>query len=373
MWFRLISLSSNDKRHRCVSGDSMMGMAKWGFLSGLVIGGTVATLARKRCSPSSASRSDDPKEEPVSNGFSITLGNPVEQKAFVQEYAKFLIEWRRLQEVTKQVMLGRIINAPDITALVDLPDDDPRVIEAEDRYKADLSAFVLARTAVDDFSELLTLASNGYGTGAMKTLRGMYERVVTSTYVALFPEVSRALVESTWTHSWKVWKRATAIRPDLATAVDEKDVDALRQKAAEAQARHNESICKACKQLIQIHAWTKVDLATMAKKVDDRLTELNLEHVSLSDYYLRCYLQPTALEHATGTSVNEKFEYVDGHWTYKMNTSKERQQAMLFGHALLLLLLGRQNQHFGYALDDLIAPRIKAYGAVWTHVKPGQF
>jgi hypothetical protein len=269
-------------------------------------------------------------------------------------------------------MLNRTITPPDMTALIDLPDDDPRVIEAEDRYKADLSTFVMARIAVDDFSELLTLASNGYGTGAMKTLRGMYERVVTSAYVALFPEVSRALVDSTWTQNWKIWKRATAMKPDLASTVDEQDVELLRKKAADAQARHNESICKTCKQLIQIHAWTKVDLATMAKKVDDRLTELGLEHVSLSDYYLRCYLQPTALEHATGTSVNEKFELVDGHWTYKMDTSGERRQAMLFGHALLLLLLGRQTQHFGYGLDDLIAPRIKAYRAVWSSVKPGE-
>jgi hypothetical protein len=350
----------------------MVSMAKWGFLGGMLVGGMAVAFAHKYLRPAALPKRDAADEDTAANGFSITLGNPIEQAAFVKEHVKFLIEWRQLQEVTKQVMLNRSVAAPDMTALAALPDDDSRVLEAEDRYKADLSTFVMARIAVDDFSELLALSSNGYGTGAMKTLRGMYERVVTSAYVALFPEVSRALVDSTWTQNWKVWKRATEMNPEIASTVDAQDVELLRKKAADAQARHNESICKSCKQLIQIHAWTKVDLATMAKKVDDRLTELGLNHVSLGDYYLRCYLQPTALEHATGTSVNEKFAFVDGHWTYQMDSSRERRQAMLFGHAILLALLGRQNQHFGYALDDLIAPRIKAYRAVWKDVKRGE-
>jgi len=305
-------------------------------------------------------------------GFSITFGNPAEQQMFAREYGGFLIEWRKLQEFIKDVMLNRTINPPDIEPLTNLPDDDPLVLEAEDRYKADISSFMMARIAVDDFSELLTLASNGWGNGTMKTLRGMYERVVTSAYVALFPAVSRAFVDSTWTQQWKVWKRVVALKPNLADEVAGETIELLQQKAAEAQARHEESICKKCKQLIQVHAWTKVDLETMAKKVDERLTELGLEYGSLADYYLHCYLQPTAIEHATGTGVNEKFELVDGQWTYRMDSSKERRQAMMFGHAILLLLLGRQIQHFGYGLEDRLALRVKAFRAVWEHIGPGE-
>jgi hypothetical protein len=110
----------------------------------------------------------------------------------------------------------------------------------------------------------------------------------------------------------------------------------------------------------------------MGKKVDDKLSQLDLPHGSLAAYYLRCYLQPTAIAHATGTSVNERFEMVDGQWTYKMDSSRERQLAMMFGHAILLLLLGRQIQHFDYGLEDRLALRVKAFRKIWELLPPGE-
>ena len=50
----------------------------------------------------------------------------------------------------------------------------------EDKYRTDLIFYTLGRMAVDDFSELVVLAGNGWGIGALKTLRGMYERIVTA-------------------------------------------------------------------------------------------------------------------------------------------------------------------------------------------------
>lgn len=303
-------------------------------------------------------------------GFSITFGDPAAQAQFAQEYRTFLIEWRELQETVKKVMLNHTIGAPDITKFEGLPDEAPEVIAAEDRYKADLSTFVLARTAVDDFSELLILASNGFGVGAFKTLRGMYERIVTSAYVALFPGASRALIDSIWTHRWKVWRRATKLVPELASKVNPGNIDDLKKRAAEAQARLHESVCKECKQIKQIHAWTKVDLSTMAEMVDKKQAENGVEGFSLSNYYLRCYLEPTAMEHATGTSINEKFDFVDGQWTYKMDSSKERRLALFFGHTLLIMLLSLQNDHFEYGLDEELNARVVAYKRVWNATLP---
>lgn len=296
----------------------------------------------------------------------VIFGNPEEHARFYQRYHLFLLEWTHLQETVKEVMLNRLINPPDMTSLKDLPDDDAKVIEAEDRYKADLSCFVLARVSVDDFSELLTLASNGWGNGALKILRGMYEHTVTSEYVALFPAVSRSLVEDTWTHKWRELQRAKVLMPDLVSSLDPNDIEDLKKKAAEAKARKNESFCKSCNQLIEVHSWTKVPLDTMAAKVDERLTELGIDHARIADLYLRCYLQPTALQHASGTCINEKFAFIDGGWTYKMDTSQEVEQAMIHGHSLLLILLGYQNAHFNYGLGEKLKARIAAFRDVWS-------
>ena len=292
--------------------------------------------------------------------FSIRFGDQAMQQSFAEEYAEFLIEYKEVIEAIKAIMLNRVINPSiqdEAAAVADLKDDDPLVLAVEDKYKANIASFILARLAIDEFSEMLVLASNGYGLGAMKILRSMYEKVVTSAYVAQNPEVSRALVDSTWTHRWKVWKLLRRTSPSAGSEVDQNQIDDLEDKASAAQSRLNESICTKCKQIIRVHAWTKVPLSTMAEKVGS----------SLSDLYLLGYQIPTAMAHATGESVNSKMEEgEDGSWTYRMNSSRERSHALCAGHNLLLQLLGRQNEHFGYGLEDLLVPRFEAYKRVWS-------
>jgi hypothetical protein len=110
--------------------------------------------------------------------MSISFGDPAAQQDFVNEYEDFLVEYPHVMEATKVIMLNRTINPSiqeEVDAVADLDDDDPRVIAVEDRYKANIASFILARLAIDEFSAMLVLASNGYGLGALKLLRSMYE------------------------------------------------------------------------------------------------------------------------------------------------------------------------------------------------------
>jgi hypothetical protein len=292
--------------------------------------------------------------------MSMSFGDPAAQQDFVNEYEDFLVEYPHVMEATKAIMLNRTINPSiqeEIDAVADLDDDDPRVIAVEDKYKANIASFILARLAIDEFSEMLVLASNGYGLGALKLLRSMYEKVVTSAYVAANPEVSRALVDSTWTHRWSVWKRLRKVSPSAESGIDPAQIAELERNAADAQTKLNDSVCTKCKQIITVHAWTKVTLLTMAEKVGS----------SLADLYAVGYQIPTSVAHATGESVNSKMEQdPDGSWTYKMNTSRERSHALCTGHNLLLQLLGRQNDHFGYGLENLLVARKEAYMNIWS-------
>src|ERR1700722_1401564 len=52
---------------------------------------------------------------------------------------------------------------------------------------ADKVVFYSGRLAVEDFNEMLVLSGNGYGAGALKLLRGMFERLVTAHYVHTHP------------------------------------------------------------------------------------------------------------------------------------------------------------------------------------------
>ena len=292
--------------------------------------------------------------------LSVRLGDPAVQQSFVEGYSDFLAEYQHLIEAIKSIMLNRVINASiqdEVDAVAHLEDDDPLVLAVEDKYKANIASFILARLAIDEFSEMLVLTSNGYGLGALKILRSMYEKVVTSAYVAENPEVSRALVDSTWVHKWSLWKRLRKVSPSADSGIDPAQIEDLESKAADAQSRLNESICSKCKQIISVHAWTKVTLLTMAEKVG----------TSLADLYAVAYQVPTAVAHATGESVNSKMEQApDGSWTYRMDSSREREHALCAGHNLVLQLLGRQNEHFGYGLEEVLVPRVEAYKRIWS-------
>jgi hypothetical protein len=52
---------------------------------------------------------------------------------------------------------------------------------------ADHAVFGLCFLCFEDFREIYTLAGNGFGFGAAKILRGMFERVVTATYLQKNP------------------------------------------------------------------------------------------------------------------------------------------------------------------------------------------
>jgi hypothetical protein len=53
------------------------------------------------------------------------------------------------------------------------------------------TVYFLGRLGVEEFSEILLLCGNGYGFGAEKLVRGMYERAVTTNYLCLHPEEAK--------------------------------------------------------------------------------------------------------------------------------------------------------------------------------------
>jgi hypothetical protein len=48
----------------------------------------------------------------------------------------------------------------------------------------DRTVFVLGRLCMEDFFEIIQLAGNGYGFGALKLVRSLYERAVTMAFLS---------------------------------------------------------------------------------------------------------------------------------------------------------------------------------------------
>ena len=288
----------------------------------------------------------------------VGVGDGAAQKRFIQTYKAFLFEHPALGTLLKKVSLRTLVAPPqeEVDGLRQLSEDDPAIIAFEDKVMADRVVFGLGRIIADDFGELLVLAGNGYGIGACKILRGMYERLVTAAFIAKNPSEARPFVEDDTIKKWKLWQQALEVTPDLKDTVPQENIDALETEYKHVKAKRAESTCNKCGQPKTQEAWTRVDLASMAKQTDANLSAL----------YGACYLRPTFHSHATGFGVGARFQRSeDGSTSYQETSEKEVRQAILLAHNLVLQHLGLQNEYFNLGLGREIQARIDAFTPIW--------
>jgi hypothetical protein len=91
----------------------------------------------------------------------IGIGNSDAQEAFIQAFQPFLNEYSALHPLIETAFLGRVLEPPSaetVASVADLAEDHPQVLAIDDKYKAELTVYMLCRIAVDDYSEILVLA-----------------------------------------------------------------------------------------------------------------------------------------------------------------------------------------------------------------------
>jgi hypothetical protein len=288
----------------------------------------------------------------------IGIGNAEAQQSFIIANKRYLAEWELLKPLIEKVFLNRVILPPsdeELASLADLPEDDPKVLAVDGKHFANLVVYNLGRIAVDDFSELMVLAGNGWGIGAMKALRSMYEHVVTAAYISRNPEKSIAFATSLWTYRAKALERMLLLDPTVKDRIPPETLELIEREAKKAKDKKNRSNCKKCGHEILDDAWTQKPLDAMAASVGKVLEPL----------YLPCYLEPMSHIHATGAGVNARITHGEGQYLYRLDTTSEATTALHFGHSLTIQNLVYQNEYFKYGLDAEIEVRWKAIDTVW--------
>jgi len=287
----------------------------------------------------------------------IGVGNAEAQRQFLTENEAFLREYSNIYALLQKVVVRKLVPPSDeqINSMDDLPDSHPIVVAIEDKWLADRVVFYLGRIAADDFSELLILSGNGYGIGALKVLRGMYERIVTAAYMMKNPSGARAFAEDDAIKRWKLWRQLIEAAPELKSRYAQEQVQGLEVEYNEANAKRKSSVCSRCGQPITQDAWTRLDLATMAKQVDAKLSSL----------YAPCYLEPTFHSHATAYGLRRRMRHADGVFSFKETSKDEARMAVLLGHSLILQLLDLQNDYFALNLRAEIDERREMFQKIW--------
>jgi hypothetical protein len=232
----------------------------------------------------------------------------------------------------------------------------------ETKNAADRVLLFLGRLMAEDFAEILLLCGNGYGVAGFKILRGLYERAVTAAYLAKNPEQVETFLHYHPVHMGKLLNHAAEIF-DLTELFPEAKIAEIKQAYQEAKKDFQEPICEKCKTTRTQISWSRLDIGSMAKKVNPELAQL----------YLQCYFMPTLQTHSTASALFAQMNGSDdGELTFDEKAQRKYvDQALAGAHSLILFALDTQNVYFNLGLADEIGERRGDWVEIWSKRKTG--
>ena len=266
----------------------------------------------------------------------IIFGHPVEQDNFVKSHPLFFERFHNLKL------------ALDVAFL--------RQETASGIADANFVVFFLGRLSVEDFMEILLLCGNGYGTGAMKLLRGMYERVVTAHHLHMHPEEVRDFLDFYWVNAHKVAQAIENVfgKGQLSAA----KIAELKRKREEVAPKFIVTDCKKCGTQRLNYSWSRLDFVSIARATG-----------STGNRIVDAYYLPLEQAHSTASAIMSRLkEKGDGTITFDDETQRDlAARTLLTAHNLILDVLTLQKEHFELtALEEPLRCCLTDFGEIWT-------
>lgn len=219
---------------------------------------------------------------------------------------------------------------------------------------ADKVVFFLGRLCVEDFNEVFLLCANGYGIGGLKIVRGLYERAVTSGYIAENPSEADTFLEYHFIHKGKMLHHVRKFI-DISGKLTKSEIDETERQYAEYKEKFKEPLCKKCGTYRTRFSWSELDTAAMAQKI------------GLGNLYFPGYFYPTLQAHATPSALKERLIMRDDKG-FSFNEGSQREwadTALITAHNIIISVLKIQNIYFKLMLDNEIKDREKDFAAIW--------
>jgi hypothetical protein len=263
----------------------------------------------------------------------IGIGSAEEQRHFIDRHDSFFDRFPNLRKMIDAVFVRQFSGS------------EP----------ADRVVFSLGRLCVEDFMEILVLAGNAYGIGALKILRGMYERAVTAWYLHLNPEQTEDYLDFFWVSQHRL---ARAVADTFGEGILPRNkLEETERMYQQVRHRFLVTACGKCGTKQLNYTWTKLDFVSLARRVG-----------SIGQFVVPAYYIPTEHAHSTVRAILSRLEEgeTDGIILGCDAQRSEADDALRLGHLLLLSVLDLQREHFKLrdSAED-IQRCIADYNAIW--------
>jgi hypothetical protein len=210
---------------------------------------------------------------------------------------------------------------------------------------------MLARTCVEDFLEILLLCGNGYGIGALKLLRPMFERVVTLCYIQENPNEAQLYLNF---HKITRRKVLSALREDFGHEMVN-EAEWADSEAAYRAVKDDYQVRCECGRARTNHTWHKRDVISMAKKV------------GMDPLRVPAYLLPIQHLHASPDSFILRTRSADGRLLFQAGPQRiPARTALRSAHCLSLKVLEAIHMQFkNEPLRSLLETCNADFTAIW--------
>jgi hypothetical protein len=254
----------------------------------------------------------------------IVFQNDEEQDAFRHEQAAFVTYLPELYELCDLFVWNRELTNP---------------------APAEKAVWALGSLALESFDEILLLAANARGWGAMKLLRVLYENVVSAGYITKKPSEADRFFEYQHVLNFK-----------LANRVD-KDFRALGGVSSGVRAEFDKEYDAVKVKFKGSLNWSGIPLDKMAEIASPE---------RLENLYALCSSHPNDFIHSSPLGIAAKIKNTAT--TTNIDLSPNRQiasYAVSRSHALLVELFRIQNECFRLELEDQIVRAEGNFLRVW--------
>jgi hypothetical protein len=205
--------------------------------------------------------------------------------------------------------------------------------------------------------ELLLMAVNGYGYGAMKLLRSMYEHTITLKYLHDHPNDLQAFVDFDRVQQYRLMKPiidtfgVSALPGYIVTDTD--------RRYEEVKDRFMVKSCKSrtCNERRVGHTWSNLDFVSMAKTTG-----------AIGSLIVPGYFFPLRHAHSTLRAMTERLDKRDTHLGFQRESQPdEADQTLMTAHNCILVALEVQEERFTITgLKSAVEASVRDWALIWS-------